>query len=209
MPRRSLGPAVRSENQRRPSTISIFAPARSRDGSHIRSGRPLDRSLLPQAAARNRLVSLALRPAPVTLHWRQEGPYLTELDQATQDITWLEAPNQRVEAKAIALRLRQAAELGQTAAVITPDRNLTRRIATALAAWNITPDDSAGIPLSSHRARAVLVACVGSGAAATHLRDPIGLVETSRSPILVQTAANICATPASSSFICAATVRPS
>ena len=102
----------------------------------------------PKAAARNRLVSLALRPAPVTFHWRQEGPYLTELDQATQDITWLEAPNQRVEAKAIALRLRQAAELGQTAAVISPDRNLTRRIATALAAWNITPDDSAGIPLS-------------------------------------------------------------
>ena len=102
----------------------------------------------PQAAARNRLVSLALRPAPVTHHWRQEGPHLTELDQATQDITWLEAPNQRVEAKAIALRLRQAAELGQTAAVITPDRNLTRRISTALAAWNITPDDSAGIPLN-------------------------------------------------------------
>ena len=102
----------------------------------------------PQAAARNRLVSLALRPAPVTHHWRQEGPYLTKLDQATQDITWLEAPNQRVEAKAIALRLRHAAEMGQTAAVITPDRNLTRRIATALAAWNITPDDSAGIPLT-------------------------------------------------------------
>ncbi|MDC0345922.1 double-strand break repair protein AddB, partial [Planktomarina sp.] len=102
----------------------------------------------PQAAARNRLVSLALRPAPVTHHWRQEGPHLTELDQATQDITWLEAPNQRVEAKAIALRLRQAAELGQTAAVITPDRNLTRRISTALAAWNIIPDDSAGIPLN-------------------------------------------------------------
>ena len=92
----------------------------------------------PQAAARNRLVSLALRPAPVTHHWRQEGPYLTKLDEATQDITWLEAPNQRVEAKAIALRLRHAAEMGQTAAVITPDRNLTRRIATALAAWNIT-----------------------------------------------------------------------
>jgi inactivated superfamily I helicase len=102
----------------------------------------------PQAAARNRLVSLALRPAPVTHHWRQEGPYLTELDRATEDITWLEAPNQRVEAKAIALQLRHAAELGQTAAVITPDRNLTRRIATALAAWNITPDDSAGIPLN-------------------------------------------------------------
>ena len=102
----------------------------------------------PEAPARNKLISLALRPAPVTHHWRQEGPSLKGLDKATGDITWLEAPNQRVEAMAIALRLRQAADTGQTAAVITPDRNLTRRIATALAAWNITPDDSAGIPLS-------------------------------------------------------------
>ena len=102
----------------------------------------------PEAPARNKLISLALRPAPVTHHWRQEGPSLENLDAATGDITWLEAPNQRVEAMAIALRLRQAADDGQTAAVITPDRNLTRRIATALSAWNITPDDSAGIPLN-------------------------------------------------------------
>ena len=102
----------------------------------------------PETPARNKLISLALRPAPVTHHWRQEGPALENLDEATRNITWLEAPNQRVEAMAIALRLRQAAETGQTAAVITPDRNLTRRIAAALSAWNIIPDDSAGIPLN-------------------------------------------------------------
>ena len=37
---------------------------------------------------------------------------LKGLDAATGDITWLEAPNQRVEAMAIALRLRQAADDG-------------------------------------------------------------------------------------------------
>ena len=101
-----------------------------------------------ETQARNKLISLALRPAPVTHHWQKEGPALECLDEATHNITWLEAPNQRVESMAIALRLRQAAETGQTVAVITPDRDLTRRIAAALAAWNIIPDDSAGIPLN-------------------------------------------------------------
>ena len=102
----------------------------------------------PPNPARNKLISLALRPAPVTHHWRREGPVLKDLESATRDITWLVAPNQRVEAMAIALGLREAAENGKVAAVITPDRNLTRRISTALEAWNITPDDSAGISLN-------------------------------------------------------------
>ena len=100
------------------------------------------------SSARNKLISLAMRPAPATHHWQREGPSLKNLSDATREITWLEAPDQRTEAMAISLRLREAAETGQTAAVITPDRNLTRRISSILASWNITPDDSAGIPLS-------------------------------------------------------------
>lgn len=101
----------------------------------------------PENTARNALVSLALRPAPATDHWLSEGPDLENLDQAISGITWLEAPEPRREAMTIALRLRQAVEDGETAAVITPDRNLTRRISTALSRWGITPDDSAGVPL--------------------------------------------------------------
>ncbi|UZD90733.1 double-strand break repair protein AddB [Cognatishimia activa] len=97
--------------------------------------------------SRNKLISLALRPAPVTDQWRREGPNLTDLDQATQDVTLLEAPSMREEALAIAMRLRQAAENGQTAALITPDRMLTRQVTAALDRWNILPDDSAGTPL--------------------------------------------------------------
>ena len=41
----------------------------------------------------------------------------------------------------------QAAETGQTAALITPDRMLTRQVSAALDRWNILPDDSAGLPL--------------------------------------------------------------
>lgn len=96
---------------------------------------------------RNRLVSLALRPAPVTDAWMSEGPMLRGLDAATQDLTLVEAPSPRAEALAIALRLRQAAQDGQTAALISPDRMLTRQVAAALDRWDILPDDSAGQPL--------------------------------------------------------------
>ncbi|MFP4273679.1 MAG: double-strand break repair protein AddB [Paracoccaceae bacterium] len=97
--------------------------------------------------ARNRLVSLALRPAPVTDQWLSEGPRLKDLAQATAGLTLLEAPSQRQEALAIALRLRQAAEDGTSAALITPDRALTRQVGAALDRWDILPDDSAGLPL--------------------------------------------------------------
>ena len=101
----------------------------------------------PASPARNKLVSLALRPAPVTDSWRREGPNLTHLAEATEGLTLLEAPSPRIEAEAIALRLREAAEEGITAALITPDRMLTRQVAAALDRWHITPDDSAGQPL--------------------------------------------------------------
>lgn len=96
---------------------------------------------------RNKLISLAVRPAPVTDQWRREGPALTGLEQATADVTLLEAPSMREEALAIAMRLRHAAEEGQTAALITPDRMLTRQVTAALDRWAILPDDSAGTPL--------------------------------------------------------------
>ncbi|WP_170456972.1 double-strand break repair protein AddB [Ruegeria arenilitoris] len=101
----------------------------------------------PPSPARNRLASLALRPAPITDAWMSEGPQLRDLDAATRDITLVEAQSPRAEALAIALRLRQAVETGQTAALITPDRMLTRQVSAALDRWNLLPDDSAGLPL--------------------------------------------------------------
>ena len=101
----------------------------------------------PPSAPRNALVSLSLRPAPVTDAWLTEGPKLPDLDRALENVTLVEAPSPRSEALTIALRLRQAVEDGQKAAVITPDRMLTRQITAALDAWDILPDDSAGTPL--------------------------------------------------------------
>ncbi len=100
------------------------------------------------APDRNRLVSLSLRPAPITDQWLAEGPGLPDLIPATTGMTLLEAPTERSEALAIALILRQAAEDGTKAALVTPDRNLTRRVTAALDRWGIRPDDSAGRPLA-------------------------------------------------------------
>lgn len=96
---------------------------------------------------RNALVSLSLRPAPVTHVWLTEGPKLPDLAEATAGLTLIQAPTPRAEAMAIALRLRQAVEDGKTAALVTPDRMLTRQVTSALDRWNIIPDDSAGLPL--------------------------------------------------------------
>ncbi len=101
----------------------------------------------PPSPNRNRLVSLALRPAPVTDAWLREGPSLEDLEGATSEISIVEAAEPRNEALAIALRLRQAVENNQTAALITPDRMLTRQVSAALDRWDIIPDDSAGLPL--------------------------------------------------------------
>lgn len=97
--------------------------------------------------ARNRLLSLALRPAPVTDQWLSEGAALLPLDAATQGLTLIEAPDPRAEALAIALALREAAERGQRSVLMTPDRTLARRVSAALDRWGIVPDDSAGRPL--------------------------------------------------------------
>ncbi|EBA04800.1 putative Helicase/Exonuclease [Rhodobacteraceae bacterium HTCC2150] len=101
----------------------------------------------PVSSTRNRLVSLALRPAPVTNEWLSEGPKLGDLVEATKDITLIEANSRREESQTIALALRKAVEDGVSAALITPDRELSRQVSAALDRWNIRADDSAGLPL--------------------------------------------------------------
>lgn len=101
----------------------------------------------PPSIDRNKVVSLSLRPAPVTNQWLEHGPQLGDLSTAMQGVTLIEASSPREEAETIALRLRQAVEEGITAALITPDRVLSRQVAAAMDRWHLMPDDSAGQPL--------------------------------------------------------------
>lgn len=102
---------------------------------------------------RNRVFSLALRPAPVTDQWISEGAALGDLRHALAGIDLIEAADPRHEALSIALCLRDAAESGRHAALVTPDRTLARRVTAELDRWHIVPDDSAGRPPGADRAR--------------------------------------------------------
>jgi len=94
---------------------------------------------------RAKLLSEAMLPAASTDKWRSlDHPPHGILDGVER----LDCPTPFEEAKAIALMLRSELESpGHTAALITPDRNLARRVASEMRRWNIEIDDSAGTPL--------------------------------------------------------------
>jgi len=95
--------------------------------------------------ARARLISEALRPADTTEAWRELE---TVEDAALEGLRRLDAPTPQEEAGAIALMMRKALEEPErTAALVTPDRGLARRVAMELRRWDIEVDDSAGRPL--------------------------------------------------------------
>lgn len=148
----------------------------------------------PPASDRNRLISLSLRPAPVTDQWLQEGTDLPDLPAATETVTLIEAPTPRAEALSIALILREAAEKGTRTALITPDRMLTRRVAAALDRWGIVPDDSAGRPLALSAPGRLLRHVAGimgdrltSDALLTLLKHPLAFTGADRGPHLKHT----------------------
>jgi len=104
-------------------------------------------------SGRLRLLSEALRPAETTERWRDldDRPDLTET--AFEGVHWLAAPSQSAEAELAAQCLRETLEEpGRTAALVTPDRILARRVAAQLGRWGIQIDDSAGRPLGQTEA---------------------------------------------------------
>jgi len=110
-----------------------------------------------QAAAADRAVLLArsLRPAEGLEIWTERDP--PRWQAALAGISRLEASDAQQEAAAIALLLREALETpGKRAALITPDRDLARRVSAELARHGITADDSAGVPLADTPAAAFL-----------------------------------------------------
>ncbi|MEM9263270.1 MAG: double-strand break repair protein AddB, partial [Pseudomonadota bacterium] len=98
--------------------------------------------------ARNKLVSLALRPAPVTDQWMTQGPTLGNIRPITSDLSLIEARDAKEEATAISFAIVSEIQDRRSVAVIAPDATLARRITAELSRWNIVPDDSGGVPLS-------------------------------------------------------------
>jgi ATP-dependent helicase/nuclease subunit B len=125
-------------------------------------------------SAREILLSETLRPAPTTDAWRdlaEQGG--DDIRDGLKDIALIQAADPAQEALAIALALREALEVpGRTAALVTPDRNLARRVAAEMARWNITIDDSAGRPLA-HTAAGTFLCLLTEAAAARFAPLPL------------------------------------
>jgi ATP-dependent helicase/nuclease subunit B len=100
---------------------------------------------LDATAARGRAIANALAPAAFTGKWTR----LAAADRRLAGVEAAELATPAEEAQAIALALRGAIEEpGRTAALVTPDRALARRVAAHCRRWKIEIDDTAGRPLS-------------------------------------------------------------
>ena len=112
---------------------------------------------LAPARGRERLISEALRPADATEKWRAnaaDAGFTAQMTAALQNASMIEAANPEEEALAIAVALREAVQQRKTAALVTSDRGLARRVAAALGRWNITAEDSGGEALADTSAGA-------------------------------------------------------
>lgn len=96
---------------------------------------------------RERLLSMALWPVEATKDWNLVDKSFAET--ALQHVSLIEAPTENEEALAIALALREAIEdSSKTAALVTGDRILARRVAVQLARFGVIANSSVGEPLS-------------------------------------------------------------
>ena len=139
---------------------------------------------------RRRIVNEALRPAEATADWlaqiaalRAEAPDLDPVAEGLTGFSVIAARAEEEAAGACALLLREALETpDKTAALVTPDQTLARRVMTRLQRWGVIPDSSAGAPL----------AAAGSAILALHLArlveeplNPVRLLAFAKHPLVL------------------------
>ena len=101
----------------------------------------------PARRARSAFFSEAMRSSATTNLWHEFATRTDRngLGKALTGVSLIEAPSAQDEGEMVALILREAIETpGRTAALVSPDRLLARRVAVRLGAWGIRVDDSAG-----------------------------------------------------------------
>lgn len=110
------------------------------------------------AGPRSWLAGELMRPAETAHLWHVALKGRDALVAAAMtDVELVETRSLQEEAMAAALMLRECLETpGRTGCLITPDRQLARRVKAELGRWNITIDDSAGEPLVRHAGASLL-----------------------------------------------------
>ncbi|CAK0753896.1 ATP-dependent helicase/nuclease subunit B [uncultured Gammaproteobacteria bacterium] len=139
--------------------------------------------ILAGRVARRRLVAEALRPAATTEGWRELAALGAEsLDGLTQDgLTRIDCPTAQEEAVVVALLLRQVLETPEaTGFLVTPDRDLARRVAAVLGRWGVEIDDSAGCPLTETAVGSFLRLTVALAAGGG---EPLDLLALAKHPL--------------------------
>ncbi|CAN5299365.1 double-strand break repair protein AddB [soil metagenome] len=101
----------------------------------------------PAAHGREVLASEAMRPANVSAEWHtqlEKPDIAANIASGMTNLAVIEAANPEMEALAIAVAMREAREKNLTAALVTPDRALARRVMASLDRWKLDYDDSGG-----------------------------------------------------------------
>lgn len=123
----------------------------------------------PEAEDRRRLIHEALAPADATSDWldtlkRLAGDGHTAIPDfarsALSGLGVVETPNETAEAEAAALLMREVLTTdGETAALVTPDAGLARRVSALLKRWELDVPPSAGVPLGRTPAGSLIGLC--------------------------------------------------
>ena len=128
---------------------------------------------------RTALVRRAMAPAAMTTEWQAAGDAAGGLS----GVQFLEGATPAEEALAVALAMRQVLKHpGKTAALVTPDRALATRVRLQLTRFGVQVDDSAGEPLASLPAGALMVALA---AAAAERFAPVALLAACKHPLVM------------------------
>src|SRR3954449_11520994 len=101
----------------------------------------------PAEGGRDLLASESMRPSAKTEIWHdrlKQPDVATKITGGMKNLAVVEAPNPEMEALAIAIAMREARHLDKSAALVTPDRALARRVMAALSRWDLAFDDSGG-----------------------------------------------------------------
>jgi ATP-dependent helicase/nuclease subunit B len=140
---------------------------------------------------RRRLINEALRPAEATADWldqigalREEGAKagLDPILEGLKGLSLIKARTEEETATAAALLLRETLETeGRTAAFVTPDQGLARRVSAKLSRWGIEADSSAGSPLSGSPVGIVIAL---TAQLATAKVDPVRLLALLKMPFV-------------------------
>ena len=129
-------------------------------------------------AVRTRAIAHAMTAADFSDKWNALKP----AERRLTGIRAAELPDPAAESQAIALAIREAIEVpGRTAALVTPDRMLAKRVSALLGRWGIDADDSAGRPLSQLAPGTLLLAI--ASAAAEDL-SPVSLLALLKHPLV-------------------------